>query len=339
MKFEWKLREEILAIAHYWPYPLLAFILGCLIGWVISLMLPSQYRASELLSVSYNADAIYRNPDDYKNWQLKQLDALAMAPDVTQETLDRLRLKDSYWEKIPIEQFNSTLNVLWRNTGLWRLSVDARSAESAREAAETWSAVFMEKYRQALLAAREIAVNSEKINSMQRQLIENKWRLAQLLGVQSVFGDWHEKVVHLPSSQPLDLDLRWQLWSMAANAAGYDLAWQSLLDQFPAEDASIADYLAWAEQFALSLQTEAETLKVKIEAIDPESATASQSFAEAVDNSRGLSATVIVRRSSQSEPRVEALRSATTFILAGGLIGLLVWSLFWLAYRRPGLKR
>jgi hypothetical protein len=339
MKFEWNLREEVLAISHYWPYPILAFILGCLVGWTISVLVPSHYRASQLLSVSYNADAIYRNPDDYKNWQLKQLDALAFAPDVVQETLDRLRLKDSYWENISIEQFSASLNTLWRNTGIWRLSVDANSVENAREAADTWSAVFMEKYRQALLAAREIAVNSEKINSMYRQQVESKWRLSQLIGAQSVLKTWQEKVAQQPADQPLEPNLRWQLWSIAANAAGFDPAWQTLLDSFPGEDALVRDYLTWAVKFALSLQNEAETLKVQIETIDPENAAASQAFSEASDNSRGLAATVIVRRASQGGAHVESLRSGSMFILTGGITGLLIWGLVWLAFRRPGLKQ
>ena len=90
MLTESTLRDEILHRAHFWPLPFLVFLAGCLLGWGAALLWPSPYRAETTLHVSYNADSIFRNPDDYKNWQMEELNTLVLAKGTLQETLARL---------------------------------------------------------------------------------------------------------------------------------------------------------------------------------------------------------------------------------------------------------
>lgn len=338
MKFEWKLRDEILVITHYWPWPILAFLVGCLVGWIFSLIIPSHYRASVMLSVAYNADTAYRNPDDYKNWQLEQLDALAFASDITQETLLRLQEMDPYWKRVSIDEFSTTLNTLWRTTGLWRFAADGNTSEHARQAARIWTNVFLEKYQDAYQAANRLVTLESKLGSLTLSQAEARQRLSDLKSVRNALLSYQEHFAQDSSGAAPDQATQIRLWSLASYAAGYDPAWQDLLASFPSTQSDLQQYQQWIGQALIFIETQIEAAKMTIADLESEIKTITKSYQQESKDSRGLSSTIYVSPAANTSPEVSSLRPTSLFVLVGGILGLMVWGLIWLGYRRPGLR-
>ena len=108
--YEWSLREEILAAAHRWPEIVAFGLVGVLLGWALALLWPVPYQATLGLNVGLNVYHIpegqslsgfdhseLRLVDDYKNWQLANLDTMVSTDRILDETLTRLRSQDEYW--------------------------------------------------------------------------------------------------------------------------------------------------------------------------------------------------------------------------------------------------
>ena len=134
----WNLRTEILAAAHRWYWVVASFLLGALLGWLISLIWPAPYRAVQDIYVGLNAyrttrdlyisevaEAQFRNQDDYKNWQMGQLNSLAHSDEFLTETLFRLRETDQDWQEVDLSELRAMLAIAWRNTGDWHFSAQA----------------------------------------------------------------------------------------------------------------------------------------------------------------------------------------------------------------------
>ena len=100
----WDIRTEILMAGHRWYWVVASFLLGALLGWIISLFWPAPFRAVQDVYVGLNAYRAtrdlyiaevageqFRNLDDYKNWQMGQLNSLALSDEFLSETLIQLQ--------------------------------------------------------------------------------------------------------------------------------------------------------------------------------------------------------------------------------------------------------
>ena len=338
MKLEWSLPEEILAISHRWQYPILAFLLGCLVGIMLSLILPPRYRAEKLLSVAYNADAVEENPTDYKNWQLEQLNALALSPEVVKDTLDKLRRQDSYWSDINRKDFTALLTVNWRNAGIWRLAAESDNADHATQIIETWMGVFLQKYQQARNSALEFHELDRQLFNLESQLVQTKARLSLVTGSAEGLQTWKDIISQLPNDRPLEPLVYWSLWSLASSAAGFDPARLSLLDSTPPAEAPTEAFQPWIDQWLSSLEIENSLLATQIDELEDERDPLQEQYALELQRSRGLSAEVEVSPSSPSPDAIIALRSISLYALVGGILGILTWTIAWLIRLRVGAK-
>ena len=158
MKKDWTIREEFYKAFHQWPSMIAFFLLGCLLGWLAYFVWPPNYQATAQISVGLNpyrtfsdtaflalAKPKFRNLDDYKNWQMSQLETIIYTNQFIDPTLDLLRTEDPYWQAIDREELRSMLSVGWRTTGLWDLKAEHREALRATQAAESWSKVTIDR--------------------------------------------------------------------------------------------------------------------------------------------------------------------------------------------------
>ena len=322
---EWDARHYLLEYTHRWPFAILAFLVGALLGLAVSLIFPTPHASETTLFVAYNSDAIFRNPDDYKNWHMGELNALMVAPDVVQETHDRLRQIEPYWDEIPIEVLRDSLIISWRNTGTWRLGVESDTAQHASTALDTWVDVFLETYQNASNAAFELIMLSGQLEDLNIKQAEAKTRYAELVGVREGLHAWAESVSQSPEGQSFDLNERWRLWSLASRAAGYDPAWEVLLNSFPEPDAAMHEYIIWSESSLVSLGAGIETLETQIETFETSRVDTTAQYEKALAESRGLSSSIYVERGSESAPETKPVRNTGLAALVGGLIGMIVW--------------
>jgi hypothetical protein len=124
---------------------------------------------------------------------------------------------------------------------------------------------------------------------------------------------------------------RWNLYNLAAQASSPNPAWLELLDSFPDEIASQSDYIKWLDQLLVSVDQEIESSRIQLEQIDIEKKKALDQITIESEASHGLSQTIEVSRMVEVEPQVIESRRTTTAAVLGGIIGLLVWGIVWIA--------
>ena len=331
MVSDWSVRDEIIRVTHYWPIPVIAFLIGSLVGWGLSYILPPAYQAEVELFVAYDDARECRNPDDCKNWQLEQTDALAKSQIVIEPTLSRLRAIDPFWEDVNPDQFAGMFDVLWRNTGKWRLVVRSNDPEKSKAAVEEWSQVFLDEYQ----AAQEHSLRLIDLNAQVRALNQIQVQLdRKIIILNMVISEISEircLLAALDPDEQLPELTRWNLYNLAAQASSPNPAWLELLDSFPDEIASQSDYIKWLDQLLVSVDQEIESSLIQLEQIDIEKKKALDQITIESEASHGLSQTIEVSRMVEVEPQVIESRRTTTAAVLGGIIGLLVWGIVWIA--------
>lgn len=328
MSQNWDKRSAILEYMHRWPLALVAFLLGCLVGLAVSFLFSTPHTAETTLFVAYNADAVFRNPDDYKNWQMGQLNALMVAPDVVEETHTRLKELDPYWETVTYDELMPSLGIHWKNTGTWRITVESDTPEHASQALQTWVDVFLETYNQASSAALNVEIIGDRVDTINNELFNTRSRMAELISIQESMRSESDSLSGSERDQPLDPLARWRLGSLAARASGFDPAWITLLTRFPAADASQVEYIDWLNRSIESLEVAAETLSDQLEDYESDLADFKAMQEDELNASRGLSSTVFVEKSTTSPPVTAPLRQTELVVLIGGLLGLIGWFIY-----------
>jgi hypothetical protein len=341
---DWRFRESLFAAAHRWPL-ILAFILaGSLLGWLAAFAWPSPYRASLEISVGLNpyraledryvaafAQAEFRNVDDYKYWQMQQLNGLALSDEYLQETLSRLRHKDPSWGSVEAAGLRQMLAVYWRNAGQWRLVAEHRDPQMAGQAVQAWRDVIIENANLALTHSRELYRLDLLLRSLTDARLESQSRFQQLEGISRALSAWQNDLSHLPPSQSMSQSDYWLLWSLAAGAAGPDQNWRMLLEEIPPEQAPAEDFLPWLERLAQTIEAEMQSLEARLDSLAQEHDGVSQEWERSLQAGQGLAATLEIEPSSNAAPSVERPRPVALTALVGGGLGFLMYCLYSLA--------
>ena len=328
---DWSVRDEIIRVTHYWPIPVIAFLIGSLVGWGLSYILPPAYQAEVELFVAYDDARECRNPDDCKNWQLEQTDALAKSQIIIEPTLSRLRAIDPFWEDVNADELAGMLDVLWRNTGKWRLVAKSNDPERSIAAVEEWSLVFLEEYQAAQEHSLRIIDLNAQVRALNQIQVQLERKIIILTVVTSEISEIRGLLAALDPDEQLPELTRWNLYNLAAQASSANPAWLELLDGFPDEMASQSDYIKWLDQLLISVDQEIESSRIQLEQLDIEKKKALDQITIESDGSHGLSQTIEVSRMVEVEPQVIESRRTTTAALLGGIIGLLVWGIVWIA--------
>ncbi len=184
MSKNWSLPEEIYRALHQWPLILAFCLVGALLGWAVSRVWPSSFRATANLYVALNpyrayedsrfaalADPRYSNLDDYKNWQMAQLQSVIFLDEIIEETLVKLQIKDEFWEKADSEKLRSMLSTQWRSPGTWGLVAEGNNRRNTKQAANVWSQVVLTRVPAAIRAAREAILIDEELQAISEELV------------------------------------------------------------------------------------------------------------------------------------------------------------------------
>jgi hypothetical protein len=325
------LREEIYQVTHNWPYPVIAFLIGSLIGWGMSYVFPPTYQAEVVFSLAYDDVQTCRNPDDCKNWQLEQMDAFAMSETVLMPTLQELQSSDEYWREISIEDFSELLQVLWRNTGRWQFVVESNNPERSKLAVEIWSEEFFESVQKAREHASNLIDLNAHINALNQNQVRLNLRLIILNIVQDELNEFRNSTALMDENAPLDNLSRWDLYSLAARASGNDVAWRELIDSIPDEGAPLSAYLSWIDRLEISTEHELQELASQLDQLDQDITSTLAHIEIETERSHSLSQTIKFSRMLDGQALVTISRRSTTAAVLGGIVGLLVWGWIWIA--------
>lgn len=334
---DWDLRKEILEFAHYWPAIFLAFLLGSLLGFGVSYLFPTPYRAETGLSVTYNGDFFPRNPDDYKNWYLGQLDVFVKSNEVLQGTLHLLQQEDPYWQGISVESLLPSLHTYWRNAGKWRLVAENPDAGHATQAVQAWKSTILTQANAGIDQGSRMLDLTNQYNEVVQLEAETGMRLQELAAVKEALQSW-QATLKLPGSQsPLNMLDRWHLLSLTARTTSLFTTSQQLSSDPPAADTAPQDYLPWLDQAQAALGDEASIVQKQAADLAIQREQLKQRWDQANKASNGLSAYMTVQSIANDNQPAQPVRKQSAAALIGGIVGLIAWVMVWLG--RPLRKR
>jgi hypothetical protein len=336
MQNQWNVREEILRAAHRWPLILLCFIVGSLLGFGIVNILPHTYHAEVNLHVSYNADSIFRNPDDYKNWNMEQLNVIVLSENVLQKTLARLAEADPYWKDISTGELANRLQVHWRSVGIWRLVAEDRQPARAVALARVWKEVSLEEISAALNNALIAQKFNDQFIASARAKVDASLRVTALKQVSAALKEWRTSMAQTDPNQPLDITSRWRILSLVAQAAGSNITGEILLSQMPPEGSPLSAYQAWVDQTLVAIDVELPIIQQQLADLTAQSEGYYAQWGEKNHIAYGLSMYLTVEDVDHAEPIAKQVRLDSTAALVGGSLGLVIWCFIWLLL--PALK-
>lgn len=331
MQNEWNVREEILRAAHRWHLIILFILGGSIIGFGISRILPHHYRAEVNLHVSYNADSIFRNPDDYKNWNMEQLNVIVLSDNVLQKTLAQLSSEDSYWQSVTQEQLAQQLQVHWRSVGIWRLVAEDNKPERAIALALAWKAAILDEINLALENALQAQQFNDLFIATARARVDASLRASTLSQVALGLSDWTEANAKTDLNQAVDNSSRWRLLSLIAQVASDDEAGEMLLTQMPAEGSPLSEYQAWIEKALAYIEAELPIAQKQLADLSSQADSYYAQWGVKNHYAYGLSMYLTVEETGDPNIIAIAVRLDSTAALVGAALGLIVWCFIWLA--------
>ncbi len=337
----WKLREEIYRSFHQWIYLAACAFIGAAAGWGLSFLWQSPFEAAAQIYVGLNAyrayadaefsalaNQEYTNQDDYKNWQMAQLDELAVSGEMLDDTLERLRSDDSYWKGVSKSALRGMLRAEWRTAGKWSIIATHGEAKRASQASQAWSDAIVKRTNKYINAAQDMTFIDIQMQEAAQDAGTAQSRLAVLRRAAQLVKDYQQDLHKAPDDQPLNGLLRSQVLSLAGLLADYSPSWQALLSKQPAADARPEVYLDFLDQLTPLIANDKILMEARVKQRTDDYEELSTNYVRAAKESRGLAVNLDVEGLDPDlAPVVTRVRPLGIFILAGALLGMCVWIL------------
>ena len=336
----WKIRDELLKSLNQW-YLILAFILlGALVGYVISYIVPAPYQAVTEFYIGIDVERVNQleyiiplaeeeplNLDDYKNWQLKQVADIMTSDSVLNKTLSELHQADSALNELTLQDLRKAIDMYWYDTGTWRLEVVLPQKEQTVEVVNTWMNVGHDEISRLLLISNAGNAIDNEIWSFNLAISEIRLQRVKYQAISVSCADWISKLGEFSGNSQLDSDLYAEIeeWvQLHIDTASFSM------DQFfdiPLEDESVDTFILWfidkktsAEKAIVQLNSEKLILEAEKDEILPE-------FHQYLEDSLGLSANLVLLPNT-SETEVMKIYSTDRFTIGGCVLGFFAWILF-----------
>ncbi len=335
----WSLPDEIYRSLHQWPVILAFMGLGALLGWALTFILPAEYKSVQQVYVGLNpyrafSDAIflaaarpaYSNIDDYKNWQMSQLETVVYLNDVAKATLDQLRQEDPYWQQVKRNQLAGMLKADWRTAGQWSLTAYHGDPQKAEQASRVWKTFVVARVEEAIAAARQTILVDQELQANKQANLQTQLRINLLEETKSALIDWQKTAEQFPQDQSLTPYQRAAILSLGVYPAEFSPAWNAILDSQPAPDASPMQYVNWSQKIIDLMQVEASHLSERITQLETDRQEIVTLFVAQSKRSLGISPNLTFE--GFAEEPVRPIRSTGLWILLGCFTGLLSWGFY-----------
>lgn len=261
---EWSWREDFFTLAHRWYLWLTLFLIGCAMGWAIAKSLPAPYRAEADLGVFYQSDAIFRNVDDYKNWEMGQLQALILSDQLLTLVQKRLSEQDPYWQTQTPADLRQRLHVYWRNAGVWHLVAEDRQPQRAEQLVRVWKAVILEEMARIAELTHQLKQIHTELLALGQAKIAAERRLFELQSLANTLRGWQPWNDPSLAQQPIPPLQRWRLLELALRLDENRQGEKAIAQSLPDEGAQAIEYQSWAEQALVTIETQMQLLQEQI---------------------------------------------------------------------------
>jgi len=342
MSIEWSIQDEILRATQKWPWLVLFCIVGALIGWAVSLIWPTPYRATRELFVGLN---VYRslqgfeaksdyagveivNANDYKNWQMASLNSLIFMDSVIDETHRRLKESDPFWNSVSQADLASSLHVYWRNAGKWRMVAEHTQFEHAAQAVAIWQDVVLETVDRAVLEAQRAMTLEYQLESIANNKINLSDRSSRLKESLETLRLKRTELNSKPAASPLDSHEHWQIWQAVADNDA-NAALERLYASFPSIGALPEAYIAWIDAVIPVYGQEIAQIETRIRQLNLQEQEVSSLFSQSFQRSQGLSPNLDIDAISTARTQKTVTRPTGELVLTGSILGMIAWLALW----------
>lgn len=336
------LREEILKTTHRWPIILFFCLAGALIGWTFSFLWPTTFRASKEIYVAINpyraltdkntadyAGVQFNNPDDYKNWQMANLDALVNSNWMIAATLERLREADDFWLGIDASEFSHMSKVNWRNAGKWQLVVESSDINRSSQAVTAWHDVIIEQIQSAVSEAQNILVLDKQLQSNSALITSLTFRVGELEQIQKLLESERSFFSAQNSSYSVDEIKRESILKILSPFNSQAKLMVSL-NSFPPQDSTAGEIKEWLEKNIQTIGYELQVNNNQIIFLQQKNDEIAAEYKNSSEKSFGLSGNLLVDSLNNQSSDKYPVRPQGALILIGALLGLLLWIILWL---------
>lgn len=346
----WSLREEIYRSLHLWPVILVYIAVGCLAGLGSSYLWPSYYKSTVQVYVGLNpyrtfSDANflalkkprYSNIDDYKNWQMLQLESVIFLDEFIQDTLQKLQQANPAWQEVDAETLRLMLQADWRSAGTWSLSAQHGDPHMAEQAVETWSQVALQRVADAVAASVQTFQVDQELQSVADQKTAADLRQQKISLGKEALQQWLPASSKYPADQALEGEDRWEVLALVTPLADFTPAWMAILDEQPPADALAEDYRLWISSIIPLIDSELSSIQQRLVSLEEQKISLAVQYAQVADGSLSLSPNLKIEGIDQ--PTTHPVRPAGTLTILGAVIGLLAWVFTQLALITRGKNR
>ena len=335
---EWSLREEIINAFHNWPVIVASILGGAMLGFLVAFLIPAPYRASTEIAVlinpyrtvedRYNAaytNFEFRNPDDYKHWQMSQLNALVYSDEYIEETLNRLGEQNPAWNDVSRADLSNMLAAAWRNAGRWMLSAETDNQQMAAEALDAWKSVILEKVNASIDKSKELYQIDLDLRAIEAAQLKNQEQELSLKSSLETIKGMSEELVQNHSDRPLDPAVRSRLLQSVAQSAELNEGWRTVFESFPVEGAPTSEYQNWIDLAMAALEQAIQTNTQQSTLLDRDRLEKTAEWQAGLEAGKGLAATMQVEELAKKAPKIQRIRTTSLAVLVGALLGLVVW--------------
>jgi hypothetical protein len=266
--------------------------------------------------------------DDYKNWQMEQLNSLVLTEPYLKELLVRLQYQDPNWGNVKVKELRENLYLQWRNVGEWHLVYESDDPQEAVQVVETWGTVIQENVTKEIGHSKQVVALDIQMDNLAERRISYRLRFDRLGYVHNQLLILKDQLENTPENQRISSSDHWNILALVSQIVEWNSIWDQLLDDTPPFPSPRESYLPWLEVVLILVEKEMEFLPGEISQLDDEFSSVEGDYLVETQDSAGLASTLVIERISSNPPTVEPIRPVGTMSLVGSMIGLLSWG-FW----------
>ena len=338
---EWRFQKKIIKFIKTWPVMVFVFIgSGILAGLLVYLFPPVQKATAEFyigidMTRVYDVSSLASyaktepfNIDDYKNWQLSQVDSIASSDWIADQVLVELRNQDVYWEDISNTDFINMQDIDWYDVGVWKIRIQDRDGKHALNGVEVWRDVLLKELSFLVEESEDVLEIEGRLRAGNQAITSFEIRLIELEQLNKDVNSALEEMNTMDPEAKMTGSSKEQMWDLITGYASDDLLWDKTLSDFPAPGQSISTMTEWLnEVLDRGLSEKENTLEIK-GSLERDQELILEDYRREIEEAQGLSASLYIKE-QVSDPYLESYYPASVVGIIGSFVGLLVYIILW----------
>jgi len=338
---DWKLREKIIQFIRTWPLLILVFVGSGVVSWSIVHLFPPAQRAMAEIYIGIDITRVYDvssiatysktepfNVDDYKNWQLSQVEGIASSELIANQSLAELRKLDSYWESVSTTKFLSMQDLDWYDVGVWRMKIQTPEKEKSLQGVKVWRDKLFQELARLIEESEDVLEFEGRMRAANEAITQLEIRVEKLIILKGNIDLLSEKFSDTNPDQVVDKLTRDELWSMFVGLAFDDFLWAKTLNDFPDQDQTQLMYMDWLARVLIIIDTDTEITSQLLETLEEDIDFLTEDYVREIYEAQGLSASLYIEELT-TDPRLEPYYQDSVIGLLGSFLGLLIYIIVW----------